>query len=444
MNSMLIKLAWANLFRNRKRNSLSLLAVVLGYLGMSVFFDYVFWAEKWMTTLSVYVNHNGHVTLFKEGMQDKFFSKPRRFLINSETQKKIAELAAADPRVEFVGRYIKGVGLVTHQSAQTAFVATGVDLSIEDRLLEHPQVKTWASEFVEQQYQGRLYHAPTSAHSSPVAVTGKMGRLLGVSHPTLGASSATTQAASSNTDVQLVGTSVEGALSAQDAQVVSRFSTGLALSEDTALMTSLETLQKLYDTDGVAWLALYLKDRSQLRSFYRDFSVKLKDAGINLKALPYSDALISPFYVGVTQFIYSAAAFFLILVSTVVVISLANTISMTVVERTREIGTLRSIGYLPQTVVRLFQLEGAMLLTMGLGVGLGLNHLAAYWVNHFTNFRFAPPGIAGDAQFLIVTNATVSVFLGLVFFGVGLVAVTAVVRRRVSLPVAKLFQGGGR
>jgi putative ABC transport system permease protein len=434
---ILFKMAWANLFRNRKRNALSLIAVLFGFLGMSVFFDYVFWAEKWMTTISVYLNHNGHVMVYKDGMLDKFFTKPRRYLINPELQAKVADLARQDPRVEYVGRYLKGMGLVTHGQASTGFLANGVDLSIEDKLQNHPQVQQWAREFVQMQYHGNLWGHPEV--KNPVAVTARLAQLIGFS-PSIESTDPPASKAPATGDIQLVATSFEGALSAQDAGVVSRFSTGQALSEDTALLTSLETLQKLYDTEGVSSMAIYLKDRSELGGFYRDFTRKLADAQIPLKATPYYEESVSPFYVGVTQFIYSAAAFFLLLVSTVVVISLANTISMTVVERTREIGTLRSIGYLPQHVNRLFLIEGVLLVSIGLLTGFAANYGLAFLVNHYTNFRFAPPGIAGDAQFLIITNNAVSAVLAAVFVVIGAAAVYAVVRRRTQLPVAHLFQ----
>src|SRR5262249_40160894 len=135
-----------------------------------------------------------------------------------------------------------------------------------------------------------------------------------------------------NSDVQLVANSFDGGLSAQDANIVSKFSTGQALSEDTGMLTSLETLQRLYETDGVSNISIFLKDRKDLSGFYRDFRDKIKAEGIPVSVLPYQDEKVSPFYVGVTQFIYAAASFFLMLVSLVVVISLANTISMNVVE----------------------------------------------------------------------------------------------------------------
>ncbi len=428
MNAKLAKIAWVNLFRNKRRNLLSLMAVVLGYLGMSLFFDYVLWAESWMSTISIYLNHNGHVTVFKDGALDRFYSKPRRYLISAENQERVAALAKADPRVEFVGRYLKGMGLVNRGTASTAFMAQGVDLSIEKAVLEHEQVRRWSGEFVKMQYQGSLWGDPSVAN--PVALTGEISKLLGYRFGQPG-----------NTDLQLISTTFDGGISAQDANVVSRFSTGLALSEDSGLLTSLQTLQRLYDTDGVSSMAIYLRDRGELRSFTRDFRAKIQAEKIPVEVLPFRDEKVSPFYVGVTQFVYAAAGFFLLLVSSVVVISLANTMSMAVIERTREIGTLRSIGYLPSQVGRIFLMEGALLVAIGLTGGLTLNHVVAYLVNNHTNFRFAPPGIAGDAQFLVITNSGVSAALAVIFLAIGMAAIGAVVKKRTSMPVAVLFQG---
>jgi ABC-type lipoprotein release transport system permease subunit len=62
--------------------------------------------------------------------------------------------------------------------------------------------------------------------------------------------------------------------------------------------------------------------------------------------------------------------FFYVLLAAMVVFSIVNTFIMTVFERTREFGTLMSIGGRPGFIVALLQLESLLLAILGTGVGL--------------------------------------------------------------------------
>ena len=72
-----------------------------------------------------------------------------------------------------------------------------------------------------------------------------------------------------------------------------------------------------------------------------------------------------------------------VIIATIVVMSVLNTIGMAVVERTREIGTLRAIGLKQPGVVRLFGIESAFLGVIGALVGLIITvgfSLFIYWL----------------------------------------------------------------
>jgi putative ABC transport system permease protein len=67
-----------------------------------------------------------------------------------------------------------------------------------------------------------------------------------------------------------------------------------------------------------------------------------------------------------------------VIVLTIAVTSVVNTLSMTVMERTREIGTLRALGMKRPGVVALFAMESAMLGIAGSLAGMVITLLA--WV----------------------------------------------------------------
>ena len=71
-----------------------------------------------------------------------------------------------------------------------------------------------------------------------------------------------------------------------------------------------------------------------------------------------------------------------VIICIIVILSIINTMTMSIYERTREVGTMIAIGTLPRNVLRLFLLEGFILGLMGgaLGVlsGVCLSALISY------------------------------------------------------------------
>lgn len=96
-------------------------------------------------------------------------------------------------------------------------------------------------------------------------------------------------------------------------------------------------------------------------------------------------------------------AFIFGIVIIVVIMSIINAMSMTVVERTREIGALRAIG-LRRGVIRLFATEAAVLGGLGCIVGLGLTLLLRVAVNH-SGIMYVPPNSSNRVKLLVDIDA---------------------------------------
>ena len=110
-----------------------------------------------------------------------------------------------------------------------------------------------------------------------------------------------------------------------------------------------------------------------------------------------------------------------ILIALIIVLSISNTLSMAVIERTGEIGTVMALGLRRTGVLRMFITEGAMLGIIGglLGVTLGL--IAASAISAVGIPMPAPPGMARGyigqiliTPGLIVEALTLAVFTTLV------------------------------
>ena len=73
-----------------------------------------------------------------------------------------------------------------------------------------------------------------------------------------------------------------------------------------------------------------------------------------------------------------------------VLFSVTNTLGMAVVERTREIGTLRALGTLPSQIVRIFALEGLVLGIAGTVSGMLMAAGISVFLL-FANVQMPPP-----------------------------------------------------
>ena len=100
---------------------------------------------------------------------------------------------------------------------------------------------------------------------------------------------------------------------------------------------------------------------------------------------------LNPFYGQVLTMFGAIFGFIFVLIDAIVLFTIGNTMSMAVVERTAEIGTLRAMGLRRAGVRRLFVAEGALLGLFGVVAGVAIAVLLAAGINH-SGLTWSPPG----------------------------------------------------
>ena len=99
---------------------------------------------------------------------------------------------------------------------------------------------------------------------------------------------------------------------------------------------------------------------------------------------------MSMFYTQVKGLFDMIFMFVMLIVLVVVVMSVVNTMSMSVMERTREIGTMRAVGMQRSYIVRLFIIEGGLLAIIGGGIAVMLTYVLSTLINT-SNITYTPP-----------------------------------------------------
>ena len=188
--------------------------------------------------------------------------------------------------------------------------------------------------------------------------------------------------------------------------------TGNVATNDKLMLMPLALVQELMDAKGRAETLTVLLPgegradsadaEGRLRDMYtrpapseaqsvsvRDqLSADFKAAGLDMEVRTWQE--MSAFFRQVKGMYDMIFALMLSVVLAIVVLSIANAMSMAVVERTREIGTLRAIGVRRSGIARLFVNEALMLVLVGTVTGLLLT-AAVRWGVNVADIRYVPP-----------------------------------------------------
>lgn len=169
-------------------------------------------------------------------------------------------------------------------------------------------------------------------------------------------------------------------------------------------------------------IQLQLHHTAQIRSATERieflFKTELKDEP--LRVIDYET--LNPFY-GQTLSMFTAIfGFIAVLIGSIVLFTVANTMSMAVVERTAEIGTLRAMGLRRQGIKALFITEGILLGCFGAFLGIGAAFMLAWIVNHL-GLAWTPPGRIEPVALAVRLSGEHAMLIG---SGIALVVVGAV------------------
>jgi putative ABC transport system permease protein len=107
----------------------------------------------------------------------------------------------------------------------------------------------------------------------------------------------------------------------------------------------------------------------------------------------------------------------------IVLFTVVNTMSMSVMERTHEIGTLRAMGVKKKGIAVQFVLEGMLLGLIGATVGIVIGSVAGEIINH-AGLIWQPPGQAYPTPLLVRTKGVGHLLLG-IWIGLGTMATIA-------------------
>jgi len=152
--------------------------------------------------------------------------------------------------------------------------------------------------------------------------------------------------------------------------------------------------------------------RARLLSLFRE-------RGLDLEVRDFTD--LNPQYNQIIGLFRSIFSFITLIIGVVVLFTVSNAMSMSVIERTGEIGTTRAMGVRRQGIREQFLVEGSVLGAIGATVGVFVAQLVAFSVNH-AGLTWTPPGAGAPVPLRLYTHGVDAL---VVLTWIGLLVVSA-------------------
>ncbi|MDZ7923828.1 MAG: FtsX-like permease family protein [Marinagarivorans sp.] len=369
----IFKLSVRGLSRNLRRSLVTFLAIAFGFAAVALFAGYTHNIYDGLSRQAIHAELLGHLTISKRGMRTEGKLDPERFLFSRADIQKISELLANEEHIKWVSPRLAISGMLSNGQASTIFIAEGITADAMVKLQENMFTKAEIKSGLGDVFLKKL----DAAHPEQVLVSQGLADMLRLQPG----------------DIAPVLTStLTGQANALDIKVSGTFTTGNSGTNDKFIFMPLALAQSLYDVDGGADRMTLLLDSPEQTDIVREqLQSKLAMAGFDVEILTWKE--LSDFYNQVRDMFDMIFGFIFLIVLTVVIMSVANSMGMTVVERTREIGTLRAIGLKRSGVVRLFTMESLVLSLIGISVGLMITLAVSYAINS-AYISYVPPGNA--------------------------------------------------
>jgi len=348
-------IAFRNVLRQRRRTAIALSAIGFGVIALILaggFIESIYFEMREATIRSLL----GHIQVTRAGYRETGTADPFAYLLPTQSD----ALAAIErtPGVQLVAPRLSFSGLISRGESTISFIADGVDPEKEAEL-GSSIIITNGSELSSKEPRG--------------VIVGKgLADNLGV--------------AAGDTVVLLANTA-SGGVNAVECRVRGIFSTMIKAYDDTALRVPIALARQLLRVDGAhTWLVLLDRtDRTQ--SSLAELRNRI---GGGLEATAWSD--LADFYNKTVRLFNAQVRVMKIIIAIIILLSISNTMTMSLLERTGEIGTAMALGVKRGAILRQFLTEGALLGVAGAAFGLVLAVILALTISAVGIPMPPPPG----------------------------------------------------
>lgn len=360
-----------NLWKHRARTFFVILTISISSLVLVLLRGYLTYTYWGLGSSIIHGSGVGHFHIYKKGYLKYGEKDPASYLLSKSDQKKIMKALAGIPEVQVVSPRLNVTGLLTNGVISTMFLSSAGNPSLD----------------------GQIRYASSNNYIAGQGLD--EGKPFGVA---IGKGLLDTYHINVGDTITLYSPTFDGTQNAIDVTVRSVFDTGVRQLNSMMVEATLTAAAKLMNTDSITMLVVGLKEDGgqylqwydeDLRSFIRKIEPVVRHSGVDVELESWMDNM--PYYKSVKSLYDTTYTIINTILILLVILSIANILLMSVMERTREIGTLRAMGFTKLQIARIFFYEGFWLAIIGSALGSVLGLLVGMGIN-FAHFQWTPPG----------------------------------------------------
>ena len=240
--------------------------------------------------------------------------------------------------------------------------------------------------------------------------------------------------------VQLMGSTASGQVNAVTAAAVGLTDAGRKEMDFQWVAMPLALAQRLGDTRDVSMYSILLRDPTKGPRFARDLSAAAAARGLAIDALPWQQGYFGLMYRQAMDFFGVMRGLMAVVILAIAGTAVFSTMAKAVNERTREIGTLRSLGFLRGQVTRLFVLEAAILSAGACVLGLLVTLIVTLLVDR-AGFTYNPGAMASPIPLGVAVDPAGYLQVALFLVAISVLAAWRPARRaaRTNIPDALAY-----
>lgn len=397
-NWMWLKFAVQNTLRNRRRSGVTVAIAALGTAAILLAGGFALSTYKGLSEMAA--RSTGHLIIAKPAQFDKDEDTPLQHGLDNATE--LRSRLLSDPEVRHVLPRVEFSGLISNGDKSTVMMATGIDPDSEFAV-KGPFLSVTAGEVL-----------GNDAKAAEVMLGEGLARSL---------------KAKPGSSLTLLASTADGALNALDVQVKGVFSTGVPDMDLRFVYTDIATAQKLLNTQRVSSLGVFLARMDMTVPAQQ----RMAAANPDLTVKTWLDlAFFYSAVKGLYNRIFGAMG---LIIGVIVVFVVTNAMAMAIIERTREIGTLRALGTLPAQLLHTLGLEGLVLGGAGALTGAVLSLGVTLFLLVVPMEMPPPPGQTKGYPLIITFDALMYLATMVSVVGLTVLASTWVARKTVNMPV---------
>jgi len=352
-----LKLAIRNVLRNKRRTLITLSSIAIGGATLILvggYIEYTYWGLREMTIRS----ELGHIQIYKEGFLQSGNIEPSNYLFDPQDEVKIQNVLNVMPEIKHYSKRLSLSGIISNGNKSLFFMGQGIEPDKESEISTSMTMVEGTDLFGEDKYKVLV------GKELALQLNLKPGKT-----------------------VTLLTTTLYGGMNAIDFQVAGIISNGVKAFDEKIIRMPLKDAQELLGTTGFERYVLLLNQTKNTDIVYTLLINQSKK--LNIELLKWEN--LADYYSKVKVVYANIFMFLKTVILLIIVLSIINTMTMSVMERVPEIGTIRALGTHRKEVLMMMLSEGLVLGVWGGLIAIVIGCAVSFFINMLGGIYMPPP-----------------------------------------------------